>query len=433
MQLNLSWCKRRKHVAKSLAAATCALLGSASGPSVAEEATKAKEWHFDTSLSYYDETDGITDASADVLVKRAFRRGLMALRVTVDSLTGASANSAVPANVAQTFTTPSGNSTYSAAPGERPLDPTFLDTRVAISANWLRAAGKKGSIDVGLSVSSEYDYTHLGGNARYSRDYNQRNTTLSFGLAFASDTIDPEGGVPIPLAAMLAVGDTSNKLGDDSKTVVDALFGVTQVLGRNTVAQFNYSFSSSSGYMTDPFKLISVVDGVTGELVAGPVGVDYRYLFEVRPDERTKHSVFTQIKHSLGRNILHGSYRYMTDDWGIDSHTLDFRWRRPIGDNWYVQPHVRYYMQGDADFYSTVLIDGDPLPEHVSADHRLGELDTITFGVKVGHPIGAEKEWSGRIEYYTQTTRGSPGIGASSALDYYPGLDAVIVQFGYRF
>jgi hypothetical protein len=422
----------RPRVATSLFAATASLLGASSGQSLAQELDTT--WKFDTSLSYYGEPDRVTDLSANVLAQHAFARGLLSLRLAVDSLTGASASGAAPCRFVQTFTSPSGNATYSIAPRTTPLDPTFLDTRIALSANWLRSVGDRGEIELGVSASNEYDYFHAGLNARYSIGLNERNTTLSFGLAFASDSVDPVGGAPVPLAPMLAPGASGNKRGDDSKTVTDALFGVTQVLGRATIAQFNYSFSRSSGYLTDPYKMLSVVDSETGDPVAGP-GIPFLYLFESRPDTRTKHSLFGQIKHRIGGPVIDVSYRFMTDDWGIHSHTVDARWRQPIGDSWYVQPHLRYYTQSAAEFYRPYLRNGDPLPDHATADYRLGEMDGTTLGLKVGRPYENDREWSVRVEYYKQSGRAPPGatFGSLEGLDLFPTVDALISQVEFRF
>ena len=65
-----------------------------------------------------------------------------------------------------------------------------------------------------------------------------------------------------------------------------------------TIGQLNYSFSTSSGYLTDPYKLLSVVDPVSGEPVPGS-GELALYRFESRPDERTKHSIYGQAPHKL--------------------------------------------------------------------------------------------------------------------------------------
>ena len=75
----------------------------------------------------------------------------------------------------------------------------------------------------------------------------------------------------------------------DSKTLTDVLLGVTQVINKRTIMQFNYSLSSSSGYLTDPYKLLSVIDATTGKTAVDVSGAPI-YVYEQRPDSRTKHA-----------------------------------------------------------------------------------------------------------------------------------------------
>lgn len=424
-------------IAASLVAATGALLGGASGPSIAAE--KVDKWKFDTSVAYYGESDRVQDGSAKMLAVRTFDGSVLTLRAVLDTLTGASANGAVQSSLPQTFTNPSGGGDYRINPGDIPLDPTFQDTRLAVSANWLRPIGSRYEIDLGASASKEYDYLHTGVNARINRDLGQRNTRLTFGVAFAADSIDPDGGTPLAFRMMLPEMDDEDdpnpsKSGSESKKVTDLFLGVTQVFGKRTIGQLNYSLSASSGHLSDPYKVLSVLDPVSGDPVAGPPGMNL-YLYENRPDERTKHSLFGMLKHKFGRQVVDGSYRYMTDDWDVVSHTLDFHWRSPIGANWYVQPHLRYYTQTAADFYRPYLLDGDPLPDHATADYRLGDLDGQTLGVKVGRLLGAGREYSARFEYYQQSGTSPPGasFGSLDQFDLFPPVDALIVQVGYRF
>jgi hypothetical protein len=425
--------KPARTIATALAAATCSLLGSRSSPA-AEQESEWKRWSFDAGVLYYDEGDRVRDASVNVLAQRAFRRGgRLAMKLGFDSLTGASASGATPSSAPQTFTTPSGDGSYQTPAGQTPLDDTFLDTRVALAVDWLQPIGERASVETGVSLSNEYDYFHSGVNATFLRDFNERNTTLNAAIAYAHDVVDPVGGAPVPLAAMLPPGDRSNKRSDDGKDVADVLLGVTQVLGERTIGQISYSFSRSDGYLTDPYKLLSVVDPVTGDPTPGPGGLNL-YLFESRPDTRTKHSVFVQLRHQLVRSIVDVSYRFMTDDWGINSHTVElrYRWRRT---KFYLEPHLRLYTQSAADFHRFVLFNGDPLPEHASADYRLGEFDGATLGLKYGHPIGAGHEWGARVEYYRQSGRAPPevAVGALAGFDLYPTVHALIVQAGYRF
>jgi hypothetical protein len=336
----------------------------------------------------------------------------------------------------QTFTNPSGNAQFSVGAGAQALDPSFLDTRTALSASWEMPIKRLSLLSVGATLSDEYDYSHAGINARLARDFNNRNTTLSFGVALANDSIGPVGGSPVALAPMLGLGNTTNKRGDQSKDVTDFLFGVTQVLNRHTIVQLNYSLSQADGYLTDPYKVLSVVDPVTGNPVAGPPGTGiYRYLYERRPDTRDKQSLYGLLKRDFDGNVLEASYRYLTDDWGVDSHTVELRYRWSFGAKRYLQPHLRFYQQTAADFYRTVLFDGQPLPAYATADHRLGEFDGLTLGFKYGQATTRGGEWSARIEYYTQTGSPSPGsaVGALAGYDLYPDLNAVIAQFSYKF
>ena len=196
-----------------------------------------------------------------VSARRAFDEDRsLNLDLTVDVLTGATPAGGVPANAMQTFTSPSGKDSYDVAPGVTPLDDSFLDTRVALAGNWQQALGESMRWGAGLSVSDEYDYFHLGVNGRLERDFNNRNTTVYAGAAYAQDDINPVGGAPIPLAPMLEVGNLDSKLADDSKDVLDLLLGFTQVLSRRSLLEVAYSYGSSDGYLNDPYKFLTVVD-----------------------------------------------------------------------------------------------------------------------------------------------------------------------------
>jgi hypothetical protein len=436
MQLKVRRSTALREIGTPLAAATCALLGQSAPGAV--QAQELMPWDIDTSMLIYSESDNrVRDLSLNLWARKEMREDkFLGLTLAIDSLTGASPSGATPANVVQTFTSPSGNAEYAVAPGAQALDTSFLDTRTAISASWEMPVARLGLLSVGANLSDEYDYTSTGVNARYARDFNNRNTTLSFGVALANDTVSPVGGSPIPFSPMLGVGDLGNKDGDQSKDVTDWLIGVSQVLNRHTILQINYSLSRSDGYLTDPYKMLSVVDPVTGNPVAGPPGSGrFAYLFESRPEARDKQSVYALLKRDFNGDVLELSYRYMTDDWDIDSHTVEARYRFSFGASRYLQPHVRFYQQTAASFYNTVLFAGAPLPAYATADHRLGEFDGLTLGLKYGQATAGGNEWSARIEYYTQSGNASPGtaVGSLANFDLYPDLNALIAQFSYKF
>ncbi len=432
--------KDNRSISAALAMATCSLLGS--GIPAPVDAQEEPEWDFNTSLLYYGEDgDRVKDYSVKAIARRMFVDDrVLSLSMTVDSLTGATPNGAIRQDTAQTFTRPSGNAAYDVQSGVLPLDDTFLDTRVALTANWQQPVGETSLVNVGASASKEYDYTHFGVNAKIARDFNKRNTTLAAGIALSIDSLDPVGGAPAPLTPMLDVGDTSNRIGNQDKDVLDVVLGVTQVVNRNLVVQANYSYSKSDGYLTDPYKVLSIVDGTTGDTLLrtptpGVEGPSHQVLFESRPGDRTKHSVYTQAKYYMNGKVLDASYRYMTDDWEIDSHTVDLRYRWPVGEDRYIEPHLRLYTQSEAEFYRLSLVDSDPLPVFASADYRLGNFDAVTAGAKYGWKTSNDNDMSVRLEWYRQSgsVPAAQVVGNQATRDNYPDLNAVILQFSYRF
>jgi len=420
--------KNQKKIGGALKIATSTLLALNSSVTIADEG----DWDIDSAILYYSETDRVTAIEPVITAKRDFgEEKSLNLKLVIDVLTGASANGATPSDQVQTFTRPSGEDSYTTSAGETPLDDTFKDTRVALSTQWDQPLGRDYKISLGANGSKEYDYFSLGINGSLSRYFNNRNTTLTAGLSFANDTIEPEGGVPLKFSSMGQANfdsedDATRQGSDDSKTTTDFLLGVTQIINRRTITQFNYSFSNSSGYLSDPFKILSVV---------GSDGRAQDYVYEYRPDSRTKHALYSQMKYHLNKDIVDLSYRYMWDDWGISSHTFNMRYRWMLGNKHYLEPHVRYYRQSEADFYHRFLQSGENLPAEASADYRLGELNGITLGLKYGMTLANGDKMSIRFEYYLQSGDANasnvPGILKNQ--DLFPDLDAMIFQFSYSF
>lgn len=425
-----------KNINGVLSAATCALLG-VHGPATGDE----DDWEFDTALMLYSETDRVQALEGLVQVTKDFGdEHIFSGKLVLDSLTGASANGALPQNTVQTFTRPSGNANYPIQPGDTPLDDTFKDTRVQLNAQWTQPLSQNIRVSTGLHLSNEYDYQAIAVNGSIARDFNRRNTTLSVGVSQSLDSLSPEGGRPAPFTEMVirngqfssdaayrsAFDLTRQTGGEDSKDTTDLIFGWTQVISRRWLTQFNVGISEVSGYLTDPFKVVSLVDSQ---------GTALRHLYEQRPDSRSKTFVFAQSKYHLQKSVIDVSYRFTTDDWDLDSHTLEGRYRMPISEHSYLQPHVRFYQQTATHFFRRYLVDGEVLPEYASADYRIGEMTATTLGLKYGRMLQGGNEFSMRFEYYQQQASGdaATGLPELEGLDLYPGVDAVVLQFSYSF
>lgn len=417
-----------------LGIATCSLLQITASLAHADGA-----WKTDTAVLYYAEGDGRVSAlepGVNASTETA-DGGKLSIHAVMDVLTGATPNGAHASSVVQTFTTPSGESSYTVGPGITPLDTTFMDTRFAFGVDWERPITRLTRVVWGANLSSETDYTSLGVSANYQLDLNNKNTTLTAGLAFNDDTISPQGGVPVAFGPM-RFGALNRDGSDRNKTTSDILLGVTQVLSRSTLVQLNFTSSSVSGYQNDPYKILTVVDPVTGlPTTSGLANVNadaLPYVYEKRPDTRRRNSVFFKLAQHLNEDVIDFSYRSFRDDWDIRSRTLDLRYRYELGHGAYLQPHLRYYTQDAANFYSHHLVQGvdvdaggNVLVKYASNDYRLAKSTTSTTGMKYGMVMSRESELGFRVELITQKVDNT-GVPAGEET---PDLKAVVLQANY--
>ena len=422
--------KKVRPIRSALATATCTLLGSQAEEAIAF-GTDAP-WEFDSALLYYSEENRVTAIEPVFAARKEMDDDeYLNFRIVIDSLTGASANGAVPMPFAQTFSTPSGDSTYITPANETPLDPTFKDTRLALSADWEKPINRDLTGVYGAYVSREYDYTSAGVSASFSRDTEDRNRTYTVGVAASYDLVSPVGGAPVGMSQMPIPGKKQISSEDETKTVIDLLFGLTQVLDRKSLLQFNYSIGTNNGYLTDPYKILSVVDSNTG-LAVGPD--PYVYLFEKRPDSRLSQSLYTKYIHQFNEDVIYLTYRYFWDDWDITSHTFDLRYRYELGGGHYLQPHARYYIQSKADFYKAFLRDTEVSTTTIaSADYRLGDMTTTTLGLLYGFQYSEKAEFTIRAEVMKQSGDEPDKFGALNNQILFPDVNAIIVQAGYSF
>ena len=195
---------------RRLIAASCTLLGTALTRAHAQEATDPPppvdgQTVVATAVAYYHESDGrvraiepIVNVHQDLHDDRAAN-----VKLTFDSLSGATPNGAVPSRKAQTFATPSGKTlnaapqTYTTAsgnvvvvsapvyvvnPGQLPMDPNYHDQRLAMNGSYDLPWGRLTRTTFGADLSYEHDFLSTSLNGTIAHDFNDKNTTVSAGL-----------------------------------------------------------------------------------------------------------------------------------------------------------------------------------------------------------------------------------------------------------
>ncbi len=379
-----------KSIRSKLAIATCTLLSQGAQQAGAVESS----WTADTSYLLYSETDRVTVnklfTSANVTLGD---NHLLQLEAVYDTITGATPTGAVKSGGPVTVTTPSsGGKGYRAVSGN-PALAKFDDTRLGLNLGLVQSLRRTLRINYGASVSVERDYEAYGGSLALERDNEDRSVTFTAGVAGSYDTIfQSSGGTPKPMGSVEENGGNPEFFGPGKKRGFEGMLGVSRIINRRTVARLNYSLKRLEGYLTDPYKVISMVRE----------GIELRRFYESRPDSRQRQALYGELVHRLeNRDTIRLAYRYYWDDWGIFSHTIDYRHRRNLLGGRYLEPRLRLYTQSSADFFYPSLPFGVE-PEYASADYRLDQMNSATLGLKYGQPaLGGTLRL--RLEYLYQT------------------------------
>ena len=383
-------------------------------------------------MAYYHEEGRIQAVEPVVDVSKTYADGqALNFNVTFDALSGASPNGALTSHSPQTFASPSGKAShaYTTAPGDLPVDPHYQDDRMAVGGNWTVPFTRVDQVSVGAKLSDEHDFFSATVNASIAHEFNDKNTTVSFGIDNEYDSVHPIGGAPVPGSDYALFEKTGGK----TKDGVGVLLGVTQVMTRNWLSEFNISVDRFHGYLNDPYKITSIIDSA---------GNTTGYEYESRPEQRTRKSAYWENRVAWNSQVSTAlSLRYMSDDWGVRSDTaqVHLRWSLSNRERC-IEPTIRWYRQTAANFYTPFILETEaPTTGYEASDSRLGPFHAMTFGLKYAQKLPglgsrAESEFSVRAEYYEQTFDERAAVPAGlRGLDLYPGLKAILVQVGWRF
>lgn len=274
---------------------------------------------------------------------------------------------------------------HNAVKSAKPVTDTRKGADVRLS-HYLPAA----TVSLGLSTSDEADYFSRAMSLQLSHSSDDRNTTVTLGVAYTDDDINPVNKV-VKAA---------------KKQTHELLLGITQVLTPQDIVQLNITDATGQGYFTDPYKLL-----------------------DNRPTARRHQTALARWNHHY--TALEAtqklSFRYYKDSFGIESTQLSLEWAQALPQGWTVTPLLRLYSQSAAYFYvppdqalpGAIAIPQDYLPGQtmLSFDPRLASFTASTYGLKVAKRL--DKDWSAdlRVEQYRQSSDATP-------------LDARFIQLG---
>jgi len=273
--------------------------------------------------------------------------------------------------------------------------------------------------------SKEDDYRSNAVTGKVSREFNQKNTTVTGGVAVAFDEV-------------LAT-DFTNNFENRDKDTLDFSVGISQIVTRNTLVDVNLGYGRSTGYLSDPYRRISQIRTVVVDGPFGPIPVTDTFDYaENRPDEQHRFVAKASVRQYFEKvdGALKFSYRFFANSDSVEGHTLELKWIQQLGAQWSVTPYLRYYQQSEADFYYATLtgsgVDGTGLIDgsgaNYSSDYRLSKMEALTYGIRVAWEPRNDLTLDLQLERYEMN-----GLDSKTPASFFPTANVLSLGAQWRF
>ena len=207
-------------------------------------------------------------------------------------------------------------------------------------------------VTLGMTHSTEPDYTASAMSLDVAQDTFGGMTTVNLGFTRASDKVGRHGD-----AAFF-----------DTATHWQYRLGVTQILTPRWLMSANFEAISDEGFLGNAYRAARVFDAAVRER---------------HPRTRSSRAIKLRAVGDLGsRNAVHAEYRYFWDTWDIKAHTAQVGYSRYIGERWLADGFLRFYSQNGALFYSD---NAATETLYVSRNRQLSTFSSVGLGAKLSY------------------------------------------------
>jgi len=169
--------------------------------------------------------------------------------------------------------------------------------------------------------------------------------------------------------------------------------GLSQILTRTLIANFNYEVLTDQGYLQSPYRQILFLNPQSGK--------GFTLADQVYPNTRTSNAGSLQLKYYLPwyRASVGGSYRYFSDTWGIRGHTGELDYTHPAFKRWIFDASLRYYTQNAASFYSDLFPRANS-QNFMARDRELAAFNSYMVGAGVSYDFPIPRNpWVNRSSF----------------------------------
>lgn len=262
-------------------------------------------------------------------------------------------------------TVPPVTATTGATRPQREASSTFEKSRTQVIVGMEQGLTSDAAIALTYYRSEEEDYRSNSAIATLTREYNQKNTTLTLRGQYIADEVGE-------------ILDDGSLLYRDKQSAW-GIVGFDQVLSKTTVLSLSYDFLWQDGFLSDPYRQVRIFDtqGVASQVA------------EVHPGQRIRHAGSARINKLIPaiKASMSGSYRFYRDDWSVQSHTFDIEFGKYVFDELIAKFNYRNYIQNGA-YFTQDRYQGDEFLSETSfksQDYKLQSFYSNNIGLSVSY------------------------------------------------
>lgn len=283
----------------------------------------------------------------------------------------------VPLNEDDVLTVDAGISAYTSASSSNinPFDGTGVadpfqassgasssDALVNFSGVYAHSSDDRNRVWSGkISGANEHDYSSFGFGGSYAMLFNEKNTELSIDANVYLDAwrpIYPYELRPNTGFQILGYSPVLNYFNDVSRNSYSVGLGFSQILSKRLQGSLSLDLVRQKGLLSTPFQRVYFRD--KDDIFRG--NFHLADANELLPGSRSKLAIGGRLNFYVNEYIVIRSYyRYYTDDWNVNSHTVSIEVPVKISPKFTLYPSYRFYNQTAAKYFA-------PYNKHLSTD-----------------------------------------------------------------
>ena len=267
-------------------------------------------------------------------------------------------------------------------------DVDYEDERTAVTLSLTKRFESRDELTIGGNYSKEHDYESKEMSVEYLHYLDSsKNQSISIGTSYQKNDVS------VYCSLNTDECDSSSGASEKVKTldVFSAEIGFTQVIDKTSQLKSSLFYINEDGYLSNPYMR------VVRDYNRNP-----KLTQEEKPDSRKAYGALVQYSKALSDRLTTvSSYRFYSDDWEINSHTLNGELYYEFNDKLTTGVGLRYYTQSEAKFYNASA-DYFTDQTYASSDRRMSSFDSLNYKLSGDYKISSDISVNASLNYYDQ-------------------------------